>query len=119
MGNPVRVMVVDDSSSTRTMLREALALGGDIDVVGEAGGGREAISMASECSPDVVLMDVRMPDMDGVTAARSLLNEHPEMKVVALTWSDDPSTPSWRTKLASAGQPAPARRRDEGSAGTR
>jgi DNA-binding NarL/FixJ family response regulator/anti-sigma regulatory factor (Ser/Thr protein kinase) len=92
MSNPVRVMVVDDSSSTRTMLREALALGGDIDVVGEAGGGREAISMATQCRPDVVLMDVRMPDMDGVTAARSLLTEHPEMKVVALTWSDDPST---------------------------
>jgi DNA-binding NarL/FixJ family response regulator len=92
MGNAVRVMVVDDSSSTRTMLREALALGGDIEVVGEAGDGREAISVASECRPDVVLMDVRMPDMDGVTAARSLLHEHPNVKVVALTWSDDPST---------------------------
>jgi DNA-binding NarL/FixJ family response regulator len=92
MGNAVRVMVVDDSSSTRTMLREALALGGDIEVVGEAGDGREAISVASECRPDVVLMDVRMPDMDGVTAARSLLHEYPDVKVVALTWSDDPST---------------------------
>jgi DNA-binding NarL/FixJ family response regulator len=92
MGNAVRVMVVDDSSSTRTMLREALALGGDIEVVGEAGDGREAISVASECRPDVVLMDVRMPDMDGVTAARSLLDEYPDVKVVALTWSDDPST---------------------------
>src|SRR6266508_969264 len=92
MGDSVRVMVVDDSSSTRTMLREALALGGDIEVVGEAGSGREAIRVASECRPDVVLMDVRMPDMDGVAAARSLLNEYPEVKVVALTWSDDPST---------------------------
>ena len=91
MGN-VRVMVVDDSSSTRTMLREALALGGGIEVVGEAGDGREAISVAAECRPDVVLMDVRMPDMDGVTAARSLLDEYPDVKVVALTWSDDPST---------------------------
>jgi DNA-binding NarL/FixJ family response regulator/anti-sigma regulatory factor (Ser/Thr protein kinase) len=92
MGNAVRVMVVDDSSSTRTMLREALSLGGDIEVVGEAGGGREAISIASECRPDVVLMDVRMPDMDGVAAARALLEEYPQVKVVALTWSDDPST---------------------------
>ncbi len=74
------------------MLREALALGGGIEVVGEAGSGREAISVASDCRPDVVLMDVRMPDMDGVAAARSLLTEYPEMKVVALTWSDDPST---------------------------
>jgi len=92
MGDSVRVMIVDDSSSTRTMLREALALGGGIEVVGEAGSGREAISVASDCRPDVVLMDVRMPDMDGVAAARSLLTEYPEMKVVALTWSDDPST---------------------------
>src|SRR5919197_3740557 len=92
MSDAVRVMVVDDSSSTRTMLREALALGGGIEVVGEAGDGREAITVASACRPDVVLMDVRMPDMDGVTAARSLLNEYPDMKVVALTWSDDPST---------------------------
>src|ERR687887_2533463 len=92
MGNAVRVMVVDDSSSTRTMLREALALGGGIEVVGEAGDGRQAISVASECNPDVVLMDVRMPDMDGVAAAKSLLTVYPDVKVVALTWSDDPST---------------------------
>jgi DNA-binding NarL/FixJ family response regulator/anti-sigma regulatory factor (Ser/Thr protein kinase) len=92
MAESVRVMVVDDSSSTRTMLREALALGGGIEVVGEAGDGRQAISVAAECHPDVVLMDVRMPDMDGVTAARSLLDEYPDVKVVALTWSDDPST---------------------------
>src|SRR6266545_51690 len=92
MGDSVRVMVVDDSSSTRTMLREALALGGGIEVVGEAGSGREAISVASDCRPDVVLMDVRMPDMDGVAAARSPLTEYPEMRIVALTWSDDPST---------------------------
>src|SRR5206468_7757138 len=92
MNDVVRVMVVDDSSSTRTMLREALALGGGIEVVGEAGDGRHAITVASECKPDVVLMDVRMPDMDGVTAAKNLLAEYPDVKVVALTWSDDPST---------------------------
>jgi DNA-binding NarL/FixJ family response regulator len=92
MDDRVRVMVVDDSSSTRTMLREALALDGQIDVVGEAGGGQEAVSQASELKPDVVLMDVRMPDMDGVTATRSIIVGHPETKIVALTWSDDPST---------------------------
>jgi two-component system, NarL family, response regulator LiaR len=92
MNDVVRVMVVDDSSSTRTMLREALALGGGVEVVGEAGDGRHAITVASECNPDVVLMDVRMPDMDGVTAAKNLLAEYPDVKVVALTWSDDPST---------------------------
>jgi DNA-binding NarL/FixJ family response regulator/anti-sigma regulatory factor (Ser/Thr protein kinase) len=92
MNDPVRVMVVDDSASTRTMLKEALALGGGIEVVGEAGGGKEALSLTGELKPDVVLMDVRMPDLDGVTAARAIISEHPSTKIVALTWSDDPST---------------------------
>src|SRR5205809_177224 len=92
MNESVRVMVVDDSPSTRTMLREALSLEGGIDVVAEAGTGREAISRASEFFPDVVLMDVRMPDGDGVKAARTILTEHPATRIVALTWSDDPST---------------------------
>src|SRR5438309_8363734 len=92
MNESVRVMVVDDSPSTRTMLREALSLEGGIDVVAEAGTGREAISRASEFFPDVVLMDVRMPDGDGVKAARTILTEHPATRIVALTWSDDPAT---------------------------
>src|SRR5712691_8903678 len=92
MTSPVRVMVVDDSSSTRTMLREALSLDGGIQVVGEAGGGKEAVSRAGDLKPDVVLMDVRMPDMDGVTATRSIITESPATRIVALTWSDDPST---------------------------
>src|SRR5919198_6726116 len=88
----VRVMVVDDSPSTRTMLREALALDGGIEVVGEAGGGREAVELCETLSPDVVLMDVRMPEGDGVNAARSISTDHPQTKIVALTWSDDPAT---------------------------
>ena len=92
MTDLVRVMVVDDSSSTRTMLREALSLDGGIEVVGEAGGGREAVVRAGDLRPDVVLMDVRMPDMDGVSATRSIISESPATKIVALTWSDDPAT---------------------------
>ena len=92
MGDKVRVMVVDDSPSTRTMLREALALGGGIEVVGEAGTGKEAITQAGELGPDVILMDVRMPDGDGVEAARKISSQNPSTKIVALTWSDDPNT---------------------------
>src|SRR2546429_2314613 len=88
----VRVLVVDDSPSTRTMLREALALDGGIEVVGEAGGGREAVQLVTELEPDVVLMDVRMPDGDGVNAARKITSDQPTTKIVALTWSDDPAT---------------------------
>lgn len=92
MGNQVRVMVVDDSSSTRTMLREALALDGEIEVAGEAGGGHEAVTRVATLAPDVVLMDVRMPEGDGVEATRRIMADHPATKVVALTWSDDPAT---------------------------
>jgi DNA-binding NarL/FixJ family response regulator len=88
----VRVLVVDDSPTTRTMLREALALDGGIEVVGEANGGKEAILNADALSPDVVLLDVRMPEGDGVQAARYIASHHPRTKIVALTWSDDPNT---------------------------
>jgi DNA-binding NarL/FixJ family response regulator len=92
MAAPVRVMVVDDSASTRTMLREALGMEGSIEVVGEAGSGREAVANAHRLRPDVVLMDVRMPDGDGVEATRTISAQLPGTKIVALTWSDDPGT---------------------------
>jgi DNA-binding NarL/FixJ family response regulator len=88
----IRVMVVDDSASTRGMLRQALALEGSFDVIGEAGTGAEAIKRAHELVPDVILMDVRMPDLDGVKAARAIMADIPSTKIVALTWSDDPAT---------------------------
>ena len=88
MDEPIRVMVVDDSASTRDMLREALSLDGGIAVVSEAGSGQEAVARAQEARPDVILMDVRMPDGDGVKAARAILGQDPTTKIVALTWSD-------------------------------
>jgi DNA-binding NarL/FixJ family response regulator/anti-sigma regulatory factor (Ser/Thr protein kinase) len=92
MDESVRVMVVDDSASTRTMLREALALEGGIHVVGEAGTGHEAIARVEDLAPDVILMDVRMPDLDGVKAAQAIMAKRPSTRIVALTWSDDPAT---------------------------
>jgi len=88
----VRVLVVDDSPTTRAMLREALSLDDDIEVVGEANGGKEAIANADALEPDVVLLDVRMPEGDGVQAARHIASSHPSTRIVALTWSDDPNT---------------------------
>jgi DNA-binding NarL/FixJ family response regulator len=92
MSAQIRVLVVDDSPSTRAMLREALAMDGGIEVVGEAGSGREAVSRAGDLEPDVVLMDVRMPEGDGVEAARVITASRPSTKIVALTWMDDPGT---------------------------
>lgn len=92
MSEPVRLMIVDDSPSTRTMLHEALALEDGIDVVGEAGSGREAVLVAGGLEPDVILMDVRMPDGDGIEATRALVNGNGRPRVLALSWSDDPRT---------------------------
>jgi DNA-binding NarL/FixJ family response regulator len=92
MSDPVRVLVVDDSATTRTMLREALGLVGGIDVVGEANDGREAVVVASELQPDVVLMDIRMPEGDGIKAAREITSRNPATRIVALTWLDDAAT---------------------------
>lgn len=92
MAERVRVLVVDDSSTTRTMLREALALDGDIVVVGEADSGAAAVAVTESLQPDVVLMDVRMPGGGGVEAAREISERSPATKIVALTWSDDATT---------------------------
>src|SRR5919199_2829154 len=92
MDGAIKVMVVDDSASTRGMLREALSMDGGIDVVGDAGSGIEAVERSAELGPDVILMDVRMPDGDGVGAARKIMARDPDTKIVALTWSDDPET---------------------------
>jgi DNA-binding NarL/FixJ family response regulator len=92
MSDPIRVLVVDNSATTRTMLREALGLAGGIDVVGEAGDGHLAVQVATELKPDVVLMDIRMPEGDGIQAARTITSQSPSIKIVALTWLEDANT---------------------------
>jgi DNA-binding NarL/FixJ family response regulator len=92
MTEPIRVVVADDQRVVREGLTMVLGLLHDIDVVGTASDGAEAITLAGDLRPDIVLMDLRMPRCDGVEATRRLRELHPEIKVVVLTtYSDDQS----------------------------
>jgi DNA-binding NarL/FixJ family response regulator len=79
------VLIVDDDDLMRAGLRGVLSSDAAIEVVGEAGDGRDAIYRARLLNPDVVLMDVRMPDLDGISATRELIAASPEIRVVVLT----------------------------------
>jgi DNA-binding NarL/FixJ family response regulator len=84
----VRVLLVDDHPVVRVGLRGMLAAAPDIEVVGEAGSGNEAVVLAGTLAPDVVLMDLRMPEVDGVTATERIRAVRPETRVVVLTTYD-------------------------------
>jgi NarL family two-component system response regulator LiaR len=81
----IRVLLVDDHSVVRQGLRSFLELLGDIQIVGEASGGAEAVEMAIALSPDIVLMDLVMPGMNGIEATRQICASCPHTKVIALT----------------------------------
>ena len=82
---PVRVLLVDDDDLMRAGLKAVLSSDDAIEVVGEASDGRAALEQVRALSPDVVLMDVRMPDLDGISATREVLESSPEVKVMILT----------------------------------
>jgi DNA-binding NarL/FixJ family response regulator len=82
---PVRVLLVDDDDLMRAGLRAVLRSDSSVEVVGEAATGRAAVSAARAQRPDVVLMDVRMPDLDGIAATREVLAVSPDIKIVILT----------------------------------
>ena len=85
---PVRIVIADDHPVVRTGLQGILASQPDFEVVGEASTGREAIDLAQALRPDVVLMDLRMPEMDGVEAISRIVAEQPEARVLVLTTYD-------------------------------
>jgi len=85
----IRVLVVDDHRLVRAGLITLLEAAGDIEVAGEAADGRQALEAARAVAPDVVLMDLSMPVLDGVAATRLLLEERPQARVIALTSFSD------------------------------
>jgi DNA-binding NarL/FixJ family response regulator len=84
----VRVLVVDDQALVRAGFRMILEAHDDMDVVGEAADGRQAVALARAHAPDVILMDVRMPGMDGIEATRAVVAEQPATRVLVLTTFD-------------------------------
>jgi DNA-binding NarL/FixJ family response regulator len=90
MSAPIRVLIADDSFVVRTGLRDFVGSLSGFEVVGEAASGREAVALAGELRPDVVLMDLRMRDGDGIAATRELASVAPSTRTLIVSWSDEP-----------------------------
>jgi len=88
----VRVLIADDQSVVRRSLRMALGVFQNFELVGEASNGSEALALCAEKHPDVVLMDVIMPEMDGIAATRLIREQFPDVRVVALSSDRNPMT---------------------------
>jgi len=81
----IRVMLVDDHNVVRSGLATFLRAFDDLELVGEAKNGLEAVNLCHEKKPDVILMDLMMPEMDGIAATQAILQEYPEIKIIAMT----------------------------------
>ncbi len=92
MEGPIRVMIVDDHPITRQGLRAAFSLYDEIEVVGEAASGAEAVFVADEVLPQVVFMDIRMPGMGGLDATRLIVGRHPDIKIIVFSVDESRST---------------------------
>ena len=87
----IKVLVVDDIAETRENIRKLLQFEADLDIVGAARNGQEGIDLAKELQPDVILMDINMPDIDGITATEIIREEVPHAQIVILTVQADPN----------------------------
>jgi len=100
---PARLVIVDDQEIVRAGLRGMLASEPSVEVVGEAANGRDALALCRRILPDLVLMDVRMPDLDGLAATRALKEECPSISVIIVTMHENPDYLFEALKAGAAG----------------
>ncbi len=110
---PTRLAIVDDHQLARGDHRDMLADALDIEVIGEAANGREALLLCSRLHPDLVLMDVRMPEMDGLAATREIKQRYPETSVMMVTMHENPDYLLEALKAGAAGYVLKDAPRDE------
>lgn len=98
MNQRVRILITDDQQPARQGLKALLTLAPQIEVIGEAANGQQAVQLAAKYHPDVVLMDIQMPVLDGLQATRLIKSQWPKIKVIALSMY-----PAYRIKALKAG----------------
>jgi len=108
----IKLLIADDHEVVRLGIKSLLA-GTEIEVVGEAGDGEAALAAVRKTHPDVVLLDIRMPDMDGLTALSRLRMEHPNLKIIILSTHDNPTYVARAVALGANGYLLKATGRDE------
>ena len=87
--NKIKVLIVDDHAIMRDGIRAMLTIQEDIEIAGEAASGVEAVKKAGKLTPDIVIMDIAMADMDGLEATRLMINQNPKIKVLVLSQYDN------------------------------
>ena len=110
---PVRLLIADDHALVRQALRGMLEREPDIEIVGEAVNGREAVDLCRTLDPNLVLMDLRMPEMDGLEATRAIKQEHTEVDVLMVTMHDNQDYMLEAAKAGAAGYVLKDASRDE------
>jgi DNA-binding NarL/FixJ family response regulator len=110
----VKILLADDHRLMREALCSLIEKESDMKVVGEAADGRTAVSLAREVSPDVIIMDISMPELNGVEATNQILSEAPEVKILGLSMHSDEHFVAGMLKAGGSGYPEPqdSRHRD-------